>query len=145
MIACTLNFKRLINSGQQISMYYICSFFSFFGGLMPYILFRGFYLTNLQFTPLFSCDIVPYFINYSLSDGLWTMSLTYILISIWKGLKNNSIIAVTSLAPIIGVVLEYLQYFQFINGTFDIIDVFTIIIFYLITINHYYYATKKPI
>ena len=125
-------------------MYNLYGVISFFIGLMPYILFRGFYLNNLQITPLFSCEIVPYFIKYSLSDGLWTMSLTYILIDIWKGREKKSIIAITSLAPITGVVLECLQYFHFINGTFDIMDVLTIIIFYLITIKHYY-ATKKLI
>lgn len=135
---------KTYNSNNQLLMYNLYGVISFFVGLMPYILFRGFYLNDLQITPLFSGEIVPYFIKYSLSDGLWTMSLTYILIDIWKGLENKSTIAITSLAPITGVVLECLQYFHYINGTFDVMDILTIIIFYLITIkNYYYYATKK--
>lgn len=125
-------------------MHILYGFFSLFTGFTPYIFFRGIHLKNLHINPLFNSEYIPSFILYSLSDGLWTMSLTYILLSIWKNIKQNVLLKITCIAPILGVFMEYLQYYNLMKGTFDIIDIFTIIIFYLITINHYY-ATKKYI
>lgn len=100
---------------------------------------------DLQISPLFNGDSIPNFVKFTLSDGLWTMSFTYFLIGIWNGTKNNYIIAITSLAPVTGIALEFLQYFHLINGTFDINDILTITLFYLITLNHYFYVTKNNI
>jgi hypothetical protein len=77
-----------------------------------------------------SSDFPVWFTN-SLPDGLWLFSFTNILSLIWIN-RNGMVKNIFLLVPIlIGLIHELIQFFNVNYGTFDIIDVFTYLIFYL--------------
>ena len=125
------------------SRYILYSIAALILGFFPYLLIRGIHIDNIHIDPLLENMAAPYFIKYSISDGLWTMSLSYTLIYIW--IKNNFFILIfsTLIAPLLGITLEILQYQNLIFGTFDYIDIISIILFYLLTITHYFYAHEN--
>lgn len=70
----------------------------------------------------FSSDIqVPEIIKYCIPDGLWTLSYILFMDAIWFPDTKRQIIF-CSIIPFIGAFSEILQYFNLIEGTFDVID-----------------------
>lgn len=88
-------------------------------------------------------DNFPEWFYYSLPDGLWMYSITSSVILIWN---HNSKYLIFWLCIIffLGVIIELLQFFQWHEGTFDVIDLFFVFIAFLLSllIN---YKPKKTI
>lgn len=129
-----------INGNSRYILYSIAALVL---GFCPYLLIRGIHINKIHIKPLLDIIAIPYFIKYSVSDGLWTMSLSYTLIYIWMKNKVLVLIFSTLIAPLLGITLEILQSKNLIFGTFDYIDIISIIVFYLLTITHYFYAQEK--
>ena len=66
---------------------------------------------------------LPNWFLYCLPDGLWMFSYSCIVLVIWDGkITKNSLFWLISL-PLISVFCEILQYYHYINGTFDMVDI----------------------
>lgn len=87
--------------------------------------------------------IIPNWIIYSLPDGLWVYSFSAMLYLIWR--ENFKITQKIFFFPFIVLCgMELLQLIKIINGTFDIIDIFTSLIMYgLLIININFYKNEK--
>ena len=75
-----------------------------------------------------SNNIVFNLLMFNLPDALWLYAFLSCIILIWNTKKQQNLMIF--LVYIIAISLEFAQYFNLLNGTFDIID----IIFYTITI-----------
>ena len=72
---------------------------------------------------------IPDFILYSLPDGIWVYSGTIAFIIIWKKNKKTVFSVFWTFLPFsCAVVIEILQQFRIVNGTFCSVD----IIFYIL-------------
>ena len=70
---------------------------------------------------------VPEWIRFSIPDGLWTYAFTSTIISLWSHKLNYFWLV----APLfVGVILEILQFYNLIPGTFDLIDLICILLGY---------------
>ena len=108
-----------------------------FVGILIYIFLRP---DDLIYNDLFSSPIkikintnskVVNFLVYSLPNGLWSMSFSQLIFHIYK-IRTLKIIILSSIMLFVGIIIELLQYQSFMNGTFDINDIFSYIISYLI-------------
>ena len=106
-------------------------------GILIYIFLRP---DNLIYNDLFSSPIkikintnskVVNFLVYSLPNGLWSMSFSQLIFHIYK-IRSLKTILLSSIMLFVGIMIELLQYQSFMNGTFDINDIFSYIISYLI-------------
>ena len=106
-------------------------------GILIYIFLRP---DNLIYNDLFLSPIkidintnskVVSFLIYSLPNGLWSMSFSQLIFHIYK-IRTLKIIILSSIMLFVGIIIELLQYQSFMNGTFDINDIFSYIISYLI-------------
>jgi len=80
-------------------------------------------IDNLRLKTLPYKDIFPDWVLYSLPDGLWLFSFSSAVMVIWeRELKLYSFIIWISMLILV-ISLEILQYYNIINGTFDIIDI----------------------
>lgn len=66
---------------------------------------------------------LPRWFIYSLPDGLWVLSNTCINIIIWRCQINRRNILWYLSIPTIGISSEFLQFFGFFPGIFDINDI----------------------
>ncbi len=108
-------------------------------GILIYIFLRP---DNLIYNDLFSSPIkikintnskVVNFLVYSLPNGLWSMSFSQLIFHIYK-IRTLKTILLSSIMLFVGIIIELLQYQSFINGTFDINDIFSYIMLYLIVL-----------
>ena len=108
-----------------------------FVGILIYIFLRP---DDLIYNDLFSSPIkikintnskVVNFLVYSLPNGLWSMSFSQLIFHIYK-IRSLKTILLSSVMLFVGIIIELLQYQSFMNGTFDINDIFSYIISYLI-------------
>ena len=106
-------------------------------GILIYIFLRP---DNFIYNDLFLSPIkinintnskVVSFLIYSLPNGLWSMSFSQLIFHIYK-IRTLKIIILSSIMLFVGIIIELLQYQSFMNGTFDINDIFSYIISYLI-------------
>ena len=106
-------------------------------GIFIYVFLRP---DNLIYNDLFLSPIkidintnskVVSFLIYSLPNGLWSMSFSQLIFHIYK-IRTLKIIILSSIMLFVGIIIELLQYQSFMNGTFDINDIFSYIISYLI-------------
>lgn len=65
---------------------------------------------------------IPNWVAFNLPDGLWQFALSNSVCIIWKDDKRMFWILFPLLSSI-GLVMEFLQYFGLISGTYDILDV----------------------
>jgi hypothetical protein len=80
------------------------------------------------FQNLIPGNLLPQWIKFSLPDALWMLSLTTLVLFIWDfKLHKKSMLWVGS-TILCGIVLEILQLFGFIRGTFDVLDLLFLII-----------------
>ena len=80
-------------------------------------------IDNLRLKTLPYKDGVPDWVLYSLPDGLWLFSFSSAVMVIWEmEITRYSLILLLSILILV-ISLEALQYYNIINGTFDIIDV----------------------
>jgi hypothetical protein len=65
---------------------------------------------------------VPDFIKYSLPDGLYCAAYILLMDAIWD--KQNGIAKYffLSIVPVMAIVIEILQYYGIVKGTFDVYD-----------------------
>ena len=78
---------------------------------------------NLRIVTLPYKEYLPDWFLYSLPDGLWMFSYSCIVLVIWKRkITKYSLLWLLSL-PMISILFEVLQYYDYFNGTFDIIDI----------------------
>ena len=108
-------------------------------GILIYVFLRP---DNLIYNDLFSSPIkikintnskVVGFLIYSLPNGLWSMSFSQLIFHIYK-IRTLKIIILSTIMLFVGIIIELLQYQSFMNGTFDINDIFSYIITYLIVL-----------
>ena len=108
-------------------------------GILIYIFLRP---DNLIYNDLFSSPIkikintnskVVNFLVYSLPNGLWSMSFSQLIFHIYK-IRTLKIIILSSIMLFVGIIIELLQYQSFMNGTFDINDIFSYFMSYLIVL-----------
>ena len=108
-------------------------------GILIYVFLRP---DNLIYNDLFSSPIkikintnskVVNFLVYSLPNGLWSMSFSQLIFHIYK-IRTLKIIILSSIMLFVGIIIELLQYQSFMNGTFDINDIFSYIMSYLIVL-----------
>jgi hypothetical protein len=83
------------------------------------------------------------FLIYTLPDGLWSYSLTYVMCLIWFDIKNKIKYFMISIGIIFGVFLELGQLFNLIQGTFDINDLIVSILFPVIAYIIYFIFYRK--
>ena len=67
---------------------------------------------------------VPSFIKYSLPDGLYCTSYLLIMDAIWHEEKSWLKYLILAVVPLITIDSEILQYFGYVRGTFDLVDLF---------------------
>ena len=79
---------------------------------------------NLRIVTLPYKEYLSEWFLYSLPDGLWMFSYSCIVLVIWKRkITKYSLLWLLSL-PMISILFEVLQYYNYFNGTFDIVDIF---------------------
>lgn len=87
------------------------------------------------FRSIFNSEGVYGWIKYSLPDGLWLFAYMFLIDAIWNGSKSICSFFFTYNLPILALVSELLQYFGFIPGVFDWIDVASYLIAILLYIS----------
>ena len=120
--------KQLINSLWWLSLIL---------GFLIYLFFRPNNLIYNNFISfpikinIESNSIIKNFFIYSLPNGLWSFSYAQLIFHIYKDYRIK-VILLSSLMVFLGIIIEMLQYHGFINGYFDLIDIFTYINFHII-------------
>ncbi len=108
-------------------------------GFLIYFFFRE---DNLIYNNLFSSPIkinldnnssILIFLVYSFPNGLWSLSFSQLIFHIYKT-KNLKIFLLSFSMACIGILIEILQLFSYLNGTFDYLDIFTYIMSILVII-----------
>ena len=80
------------------------------------------FIENLRSQPIISKIRLPDLILYALPDGLYVFSFTTILLLLWGNkLSNKSCFWMFSI-PIMAIISEFLQYYGWFPGTYDIAD-----------------------
>jgi hypothetical protein len=110
-----------------------------FGGLI-YVFFRDENIIFLSWLKIINIDsillnqfvydenIISSFIIYSCPNGLWILSGLLMLKIIWR--YNKIILLIYSIIFIVlGISFEIGQYFNILLGTFDILDIISILFF----------------
>lgn len=120
-------------------------------GFLCYYLFRD--TSNFIFFQIFDINIthgyiiklpdnfISYFLKYNLCDGLWLLSGILFFRFIWYNNPDTGkyyIIVFTGIA----LLHQFLQKFDFIPGTFDIMDILTMVVFAL-SEQYIYFRIKK--
>lgn len=65
---------------------------------------------------------MPPWLVYSLPDGLWVFSYTCLMLAIWEGRATRGSLIWFLVIPALAVASEVLQYFGWIQGRFDWVD-----------------------
>src|SRR5438132_1412269 len=92
-------------------------------------------------------NIIPPWVNYHLSDGLWAYSLQSGILIVWSRKVN---IPWTVISLLLALALEILQFFKIAAGTGDAIDILVYFIFSGVALlsNNFFksiiYAVKAP-
>ena len=129
------------------SAYGISSLIALSAGFLCYYFFRD---SNLIFYNIFNINIAHNnvylshnffsdFLRYNLCDGLWLFSGILLLRFIWF---DNSVIGnyYRIIFICVAFLLELLQLTAYFPGTFDILDMFTMVIFALLERCIYWYT-----
>jgi hypothetical protein len=81
-------------------------------------------------------EFLPDWFVFSLPDGLWVYSFSFTLLLIWG--DNLKVAFTWLLLPfLLGSVVEILQYYKYISGTFDYADLILCVIAIPISILNY--------
>lgn len=83
-------------------------------------------------------SVIKSFIVFSLPNGLWYLSAIMIFSLIWK--QNISFYLYSTVFFFINLIIEVLQKFNVVFGTFDLIDIYVLVIshFMGLTINYFW-------
>lgn len=71
---------------------------------------------------------IPNWARYSLPDALWLFSFIYIVLTLWNFQINRHSLFWITLVPAIGLFSELGQQFGIIPGTFDVVDLFLLVL-----------------
>jgi hypothetical protein len=75
-------------------------------------------------------NIFTYFLLFCLADVLWYIALLLLQVQFYNRSMMNKILFYCAVA--LPFILEFLQYFKIISGTFDIVDIMAYLITFLI-------------
>jgi hypothetical protein len=131
---------------QQKSIIAFQIIFPMITGCIIYALFRDVNLIDPEkkFFPIIKSQYNNNIITNSLSDGLWLYSLNATFLVIWKNNSKEMLSKWILASLVLSVLLEYLQYYNIINGTFDVYDIYiyiaSVLLFFIINKNTF---TKK--
>jgi len=100
-------------------------------GLLIYFMFQGFHLIDPQenIFPMIRTKSIPYWVKYNLADGLWLYSYMATISIIWKVDNSFSLYAWIIIALLSAFLMETLQSYHVVPGTFDWYDLLAYIIF----------------
>ena len=90
-------------------------------GLLPSIENARFFTRGLQ-------GLLPQWFIYSLPLALWIVSYLFFINTIWFGRKSIARTLWLWLVPLLSIVAEVGQYPQLVPGTFDPVDLLTIVV-----------------
>lgn len=116
-------------------------------GLLWYLIFsRNSFPIISGYTPLEICLKLPnnfltYFFRFCFADAMWAYSFFYSLMLVFFGYEKFPLI-VLIFGIITVVLIEILQLWHIINGTFDIYDIVIEIIFGIIAICNFHYTRR---
>ena len=65
---------------------------------------------------------IPFWFKYNLPDGLWVYALTYLMLIIWDKEDGINKFFWILFGPFFGCFIELGQFYNFIAGTFDYMD-----------------------
>ena len=133
-------------------IYAISSLAALFAGFLCYYFFRD---SNLIFYNIFNINIThnnlylshnlfSNFLKYNLCDGLWLVSGILLLRFIWFGSPVIGTYYIT-IFVCAALLLELLQIIKFFPGTFDIVDIFTMVFFALLEQCIYFYTKRRSL
>jgi hypothetical protein len=91
----------------------------------PTVLAFSFY----DFSPLSWSKYLPNWVLFNLPDGLWSYAFVSFTLILWQNNTSLSAKFWIMTAFLLGIVLEIGQYFGFISGTFDWLDVLIYLLF----------------
>ena len=130
---------------KKVTIVYIISILSLFSGVLLYLIYRptsliifkwikylGLYELVLNLRVNLKDYTPPDFIIFNLPNGLWILSVTLLLHTIWINKFNVSFKIYLSLILVLIIIPEILQFLKLIPGTFDVFDLIVNIIFFLI-------------
>jgi hypothetical protein len=83
-------------------------------------------------------DNIPDWILYSLPDGLWLFSYISFALIIWDNKISKYSFFWIIIVPIIAICSEIGQLFNIIPGTYDLVDIFIYVIFYILAVQIFY-------
>lgn len=111
---------------ETINLYQWCSKVGLFG-----------FVNSLRYT-VFGWP-VPDFVKYSLPDGLYCSAYILLMDAIWD--KHNGFVKYffLSIVPVMSIVIEILQYYEVVKGTFDIYD----LLCYSVPVLFYVFIKKR--
>ena len=116
----------------------LISFLSLLIGVLIYLAFRSTDIILFEFLNYFGLKnliydfrhftydfkfILPNWFLYSLPDGLWLFSYQCIVLTIWKFSINNSSLIWLLILPVLFILVEFLQLYDVLKGTFDWFDI----------------------
>jgi hypothetical protein len=101
-----------------------------FLGILIYAFWRPIpFIDPAQITFPLNCNIqVPNWVKYNLPDGLWMYALLSSLFFLWRQHFSRQCIVWLVLAVCMSFLLEILQEFDIIQGTYDLKDLITYIL-----------------
>ncbi len=137
----------------KIILFFISSSFLMIGGIL-YLLFRPHNLEMFNWLDSIRCEkyfnqhnfnsnskIISFCI-FSLPNGLWLLSAIILLGLIWK--NNKHIFYIYALLfVIISLAFELFQLLRIIPGTFDFLDIITLVISFLLGIIIYHLIIQR--
>ena len=89
-------------------------------------------------------DNLSSIILFSLPDGIWVYSCTYMILTIWQGSVKNTHVFLWVIAPVlISIIIECLQSINIVQGTFCIYDMTFYIIGFLMAISAFRRSNGK--
>ena len=86
---------------------------------------------------------LPNWVVYSLPDGLWVMSITFFMSFIWRGFNSPESIFFVLSGFLLSSGMELLQYFKYLKGTFDYVDLIICSICSMLTILYEFIYIKN--
>ena len=84
------------------------------------------------------------FVLYNLPDGLWMFSLCLLIILIWNNQSKSSMMIWLTIGLTLSFLLEILQRYGLILGTFDWIDILVFAIAFSLSLLFHYTLNLKP-
>ena len=95
--------------------------------------FLGFdYLTTHSKEAFYNNNMLPFWVKYSLPDGIWVYSMTSLMLIIWHNNTSSFKYIWILIGPFFGLFLELGQLVNIISGTYDHIDLLFTIFFSII-------------